>query len=1103
MKYKIILLIVIFIGAGCSDTNPKIQQPKPIVNTSPLTPADASDLQWWGTARAEIRRMLKDTNRTEKGIEQPKWFESEYSTLGRMPLIDTALANPLLLPEIAMYFDKRCKNNSDSLWGLFLSAGAMADQSDNPPATMVDLLMSGDVAEAIRAIKANKDIPLNAKEIIDVIINAVNNSSLVGSSAFGSFTPEGKIKTTELLSHYFIKEKDGKNDIQAYTVEDTTDNVELIGLLQKVDFNLLLISARFMTEAIDKVKLILKKSDFTNTNDTSILFDKETSIGRIIVGNTGNNTYTEDAAIIIDLGGDDQYLNNAGGTRPGKINAAIVIDVSGNDTYQGQDFCQGCGYLGVGALVDMQGNDTYTGRNFCQGAALGGFGFLYDGAGDDTYTADFGAQSAAIFGYSILSERAGNDSYKCSMFGQAGASTMGVAILAEAAGNDTYQGGGKYPFYSATDSAMVQGAAMGMRPWPVQGKFTLYGGIALLSDAAGDDRYSAQAFAQGGSYILSLGMCVDSAGNDFYSGTDYCQGSGCHLGAACLIDRAGNDVYTATNHSTGGSLDRSAGVLLDIRGNDRYNSPDGVGYAGKPRGCGIFVDCLGDDRYEVGVYGRARYPYAENTQSSTFFLDMGGKDKYDANRPLAGWVPWSDNQSWQQGEWGMSRDWQAVPVETDGKVWAPMTQPNLDYKMVHVEGCGEIIEQAQSLNTLTRFGAFTDIVNAGDKAVDIIYSLAGSWNPFTLRDLIDITETMRLRKLFKEGDNSKLSRLLLSSNKDISLLGATYFFRTINSQSKPVEDIIDALSERALKDESPEVRSIAVLALGKTGDVNLLPVIEKCLQDKDWIVRRRAVMALGYMKDRYILVHLLDTEKAYQVRAQIVSVMGRLGDPVFISYIKRTLEPDKQGVYENDFTRYYAARALAVNFHDKYGIIALIGLLDIANSAITDEILGILKELTKQDLGKYKDKWLKWLGEKNPDLEKKEDDIKEAVFRYQFEHNESGCKDEAAITYLLCLGSYDISDTKKIKMNKEDPSDEFMQRFKDNKHRVEKASQFSSSDRERLLFTIWNIRWMSDNEVEVDGEYYAGPLNAAGHIYRLQFKDNKWVVVKDTLIWIS
>ncbi|MFH1227982.1 MAG: HEAT repeat domain-containing protein [Planctomycetota bacterium] len=924
------------------------------------SPAEATDLQWWGTAKAEINRMLKDTGRTAKDIEQPKWVEPEYSTLGRMPLVDTALANALIMPEIAMYFDEQCKKNADGLLGLFTTAEEMADQAvhkvippvqDSHPPTEEEAAIS-------KEIEDNKDIPKEAKYALSLILDSSVRANWSIDRAFKNLSDGERSLIAKLLPQYYLNEKDGKISVSAYTVEDTGDRVELIWLLQKIDWGEFLQAARIMADAADKARAMLAKAAFGPAkNKPDILFDKETSIGRIIIGNTGNNVYTEDAAIIIDLGGDDRYLNNAGGTRPGKFNVAMVIDAGGNDTYQSEDFCQGCGYLGVGMLVDIKGNDVYTARNFSQATALGGFGFLYDGAGDDTYTADFGGQSCAIFGYSILSERAGNDSYKCNMLGQAGSSTMGVAIMVESAGNDTYQGGGKYGFYGDTDSAAVQGSAIGMRPWPPQGKFTLYGGIALLSDAAGDDKYSTQAFGQGGSYLFALGMCVDSAGNDFYSGTDYCQGSGCHLGAAVMIDRSGNDVYTATNHSTGGSLDRAAGVLLDIRGNDSYNSGDGVGYAGKPRGCGIFVDCTGDDKYLNGVYGKARPPYAENIQSSTFFLDMGGKDSY--HQPQFG-----DNKSWQQGEWGMSRDWDAVPVNTKDNEWKLMAAITVrDPLRAIVEGYDKVMDKEDSRNTFERFSVFDDIINAGDKAVDIVVALDGTWwNPFTLKDLIDITETLRLKGLIKEGDNPKLCRLLLSNNEDIRLIGVVYFFRSITSQAKVDKVVTDALSERALKDDSADIRGFAVMALGRTGDAELLPVIEKVLQNKDWVVRRRAVMALGYIKDKKawdILAELFKTEKAYQVRAQVVAVMGRSGLPEAIPYLKKALQPNK-GVYEHEFVRYYCARSMALGFKDKSGIDEMIGLLDADNWIIAEEITGILKELTGQNIGQDKAKWQAW-----------------------------------------------------------------------------------------------------------------------------------------------
>ena len=62
-----------------------------------------------------------------------------------------------------------------------------------------------------------------------------------------------------------------------------------------------------------------------------------------------------------------------------------------------------------------------------------------------------------------------------------------------------------------------------------------------------------------------------------------------------------------------------------------------------------------------------------------------------------------------------------------------------------------------------------------------------------------------------------------------------------------------------------------------------------------------------------------------------------------------------------------------------------------------------------------------------------EDQIREAVFRYQFQHNQSGIQDQARV-YCLTSGSWNEDD---------DPSDEFMTRFQGHVPPVKKGSQCS------------------------------------------------------------
>ena len=95
MNYKIALIVGFFLMlGGCAPIN-HVSQPVETVEAAGLAGVFNEDQQWWKSASNEIRRMLEETGRTVKDIEQPKWFEPGYCTLGRMPLVDTALAQPL------------------------------------------------------------------------------------------------------------------------------------------------------------------------------------------------------------------------------------------------------------------------------------------------------------------------------------------------------------------------------------------------------------------------------------------------------------------------------------------------------------------------------------------------------------------------------------------------------------------------------------------------------------------------------------------------------------------------------------------------------------------------------------------------------------------------------------------------------------------------------------------------------------------------------------------------------------------------------------------------------------------------------------------------
>lgn len=365
---------------------------------------------------------------------------------------------------------------------------------------------------------------------------------------------------------------------------------------------------------------------------------RETNIGLVVIGGPGASVYLGEAAIIIDLGGDDYYANNAGASRPGSP-ASLVLDFAGDDVYASdQAVSQGAGLLGVGMLIDYAGDDTYTATNGAQGTGLFGVGMLIDLAGEDAYDGDQLVQGAAIFGLGLVCEGDGRDLYRAHAFSQGFGYVKGLGLVLEVGGEDTYSAGWKYADFRKPERAfdsMSQGFGFGMRPWVVG--IGADGGIGILLDSSGHDVYMGDYFCQGSSYWYALGLLLDRSGSDRYLAGCYSQGAGIHLTVGALIDEAGDDQYTCYDAlCQGAAHDWAAGLLHDVSGNDLY-----VGHHLVQGGCGtvslaIFADGAGDDTYVADDVAQSQgagvWRDVREYGSIALFIDGGGEDEYSDAR---------------------------------------------------------------------------------------------------------------------------------------------------------------------------------------------------------------------------------------------------------------------------------------------------------------------------------------------------------------------------------------------------------------------------------------------------------------------------------------
>ena len=441
--------------------------------------------------------------------------------------------------------------------------------------------------------------------LLDITLSSAAPPAEVTFPALLGSMEETKHRIDEALNNLTPEEKallqntagDLDDDKQWNTVLDISLKVDRTKL-----FNAFSPVLAFLTRG----NLELLKRDLVSrfSNTVPILYEAQTPIGKVIVGGTGPNVYTEDAALILDLGGDDLYLNNAGGTRPG-MPIALVIDWGGNDRYLSREnISQGAGLLGGGFLIDLGGDDTFTSLDGSQGAGFWGIGILYHGDGSSVFSARKFCQATGQMGIGLLMNRNGNDKYLCSYAGQGLGLFGGAGILIDEGGNDLYQLGKLEPdFRDPAKATQSFGQGFGMGGRADKEKLGVPGGIGMLIDKQGNDVYLADYFSQGSSYYYGLGILDDRAGNDRYLSGRYAQGAGIHNSVGVLIDRQGNDFYySSVGVAQGMGHDFGVGFLEDDDGEDQYHGGSLVQGASTNGSFGILMNAkrAGDDKSAPG-----------------------------------------------------------------------------------------------------------------------------------------------------------------------------------------------------------------------------------------------------------------------------------------------------------------------------------------------------------------------------------------------------------------------------------------------------------------------------------------------------------------------
>ncbi|MBI1290073.1 hypothetical protein GC173_02350 [bacterium] len=564
------------------------------------------------------------------------------------PLLRAALAEPMRLAWRVGTMERRFVDRSDSVHRLVMYTGGLAGADiargylDNPLAVLDREMVRQDdpLAWAIgmaggdaSGLPTMEQMPLRFRaEVARLVVASLQADSFL-NRAFRDLPRE---LTADMLQEQVFESR-FSDDVLDYRI-----------LVDRIEYEALVGGLLDLTAAVEDFDDYLASSP--ELPEVSFSVETRHGLVRVSTGKTDDSWSGVAPLLSIDLYGNDR-LEVSGRERGARV--STIIDNAGDDVYTG---AVARGILGVGVLWDRGGNDRYEGSGASQSAALFGASLLYEGGGNDVYTSQRFSQAAAIAGAALLVDRGGNDLYKSLTMAEASGGPRGAAVLLDLSGDDVYAMTGgpvlrNSPQLPGRNSSQGQGCGWGLRADLSDGR-SVSGGVGVLIDVAGADRYEADVFAQGSGFYEGLGALVDNAGDDVYTAPWYGMAAGAHRAAGVLIDRGGNDVYTASHYtSIAAAHDGSVAVLVDEAGDDRYSARNlGIGGA-HDGGVAIFCDNGGDDRYtlldkaghgfgsaRITHYGTAR----EESPALGLFLDGGGVDRYETPRPGP-----ADNALWR------------------------------------------------------------------------------------------------------------------------------------------------------------------------------------------------------------------------------------------------------------------------------------------------------------------------------------------------------------------------------------------------------------------------------------------------------------------------
>lgn len=555
----------------------------------------------------------------------PRYMEAGYSPLGRSPVVDALLGDPLYLPSYA----------------ITVSAVIKKYAAQN---SLFDMTTAMQTAGGIPVTNISSEVPSPLKPVPSHFLQFFNSTTAFKLHQYwmeylkinqevkdilSVITDDEKEWLRQNYNLFFFEKQAPDADYEFFTTE-SYQQLKFFELASRIDLAKLTDCSRKLCVIVDAI--YQSRQEWMDLSlDEDFVWNEQGL--KLIVSSKHHTTHEQEADFFIDLGGHNIIYNNAGGTGGTRF-TALHIDLKGHNTYQGTNFVQGCGFLGVGILSCFSGQNSFRADSYAQGCGYFGTGLLMNLGGNNQFNLNFGGQSFALFGFSLLWNKLGHNEYLAKQgMAQAASSTLGVAFLIDNHGNNLYTSG-QQGRGMKRDGGIGQGGSTGVRHYPWLSNPSLYGGLSFLYAEGGGNTFKTAWLGQGSAYFLGAGILVADGIKDTFIADFDAQGQGLHLAAGLLYKMGQQNSFSGGWGSLGVAGDRSVGMLISIGGMSSYTGTDhSIGTSRKGKSLGAFIAIGGDNQYQFQNYSNTNllYPEAPHQWSKALFVELGGGSSFPSH----------------------------------------------------------------------------------------------------------------------------------------------------------------------------------------------------------------------------------------------------------------------------------------------------------------------------------------------------------------------------------------------------------------------------------------------------------------------------------------